>query len=342
MTRWPSAFWIAVIAAGLFAAIGLLVVPTPSNPARAVAFVRSATPLAVQAQLASPLTIQAIARSSSLPPSAVTARLTTRLSIESGLIAIHAAGPTDPAALKLVGLATQAILATSGTSATTWDFLHSAGGWDVGRSMFNEPPRSAGLFPARSPIELIVTCDVPRSGCGPFVSIRGPFLAGRIYAASAFVSGTARASVQLVLGSPAATYNTSGPVTIGPGWTRLQVRWSPRRTAPSAELAIQLRDRGQHVMTVGEATLDGVAAAPLGGTQQVGAPLSVAGPSDKRPLAALVGGALGFLLVASALAFAALATRRQREPQPEPDLDVEPVAAHLGKHNVDDGARQGS
>lgn len=312
-------FWAAVVSIVGCAVVAMTVTSAPVFPARALALVSAPNPVAatqaLDAELSSPAGATAIASAAGTQPRNTRSEVQASASPFSGLVVVHANAKDDEQALALADAAARRLanIPSSRTPVTSFDFLRSLAGWDAGRSFFNLLPRSLKLYPSRTPNQLRVVCDQP--ACGPFISISGDFAPRQAYTASAFVRVKPSADVQLVMGAGQRDFTTSGSVRVGSAWTKLLLRWIPRRVSSSAQFAVQFRRAGRFKAVLGLVTIDGVGVSGSGQVQQLRGATLLSRAGDPRPLAALAGAAFGALMFGLVLTLRRLAAGRQHQAQ---------------------------
>lgn len=124
------------------------------------------------------------------------------------------------------------------------DFELGIGGWNAERSSFGLSPGQIAITgdqPFYGDSALSVECGVQQR-CAAWMTVAYPFLAGRLYAATAWIStATGQAPVALHFGSGPRDRALSDSGSGGGGWSRSTLLWTPREPHTSAQFAFESR-----------------------------------------------------------------------------------------------------
>ncbi len=272
----------------------------------------------------------------------------------SPIIRLQVTAETQPAANRLASvLAARAIAAAQRAMATPngprtavgFGFEQDLGGWGATPSIFNLAPRSltrtrAAAFAGR--FSLATDCPQRNGGCGPSVSIAGPFRIGRPQVATARVRTLtpAPATLRLVFGASPQDVKVSLTVRVGSRWRTVSVRWTPAHATSEAEVGVQtvggparfavddvVVAEGTNVRDPTRSSASAADATGAAGRAAAARYVHVEDPvaTPRAPLmtarSAAFGGGLGLLAAVGGLGAAQLA-RRKRDGEHEPDSDL--------------------
>ena len=213
-----------------------------------------------------------------------------------------------------------------GLAAAGFGFEPDAQGWGEGVPRFSLPPQSIRQTAEarRGDAALQVTC-VGSAGCGPWVELDGSFRDAVTYRATAYVRAQRPTRLRLVLGAEATDVGVGSARVARSSWTALRVRWTPRRPAASADLAVQTMAAGSATFAVdavrirdpaGPAVDSGMASRATNGRYTI---VSSAQPAEEvvsqTRLWALAGALGGLVAACAGLGLGAVAGHRAEQAE---------------------------